>query len=913
MANQATKSQRRRRFPRWRKWVARLLAVVLAPMLFVTIAELGLRLFGYGYDASYFIPAEDAETYLSNPKCTWQFFGPELSRTPIPTVLSAGKPQNTYRVFVFGGSAARGVPDPAFSFSRLLEAMLNDRFPQTRFEVVNTAMVAINSHAVLPIVRQCGGLDGDLLIVYLGNNEVVGPYGAGTVFQSPRSSLSLIRAGIYVRCTRLGQLLGNAIGAVAGEDPEARKEWGGMPMFLSHRVTADDPKLKLVYDHFAANLRDICAEAQDGGVPVIVSTVLTNLKDCPPFHSVHRPGLSDDEKVRWEKLYRQAIALETSGDYEQAVRQYQAAEQIDDQFAELYFHLGRCCLALKRFQPARRHFVRARDLDALRFRADTQINRIIRRVAGGREAEGVYLVDLEESSHVRRQTPHGIPGSELLHEHVHLNFDGNYAVAAAMFDEVVRRLPERIKKPKSIKKNGRTKKDGLKDPQPPSPQRCAELTTFTAYNRLYAATRIAMVTADPPFSKTYGRRILAEAQRLQAELTPEALGQIAQKYDRALDRRPDDLLLREVFAGLQSVRKEYASAAEQYRTLIRRYPLCVTWRHELGTALAAQGRTAEAVAEFRSVLEREPNHVKAHTSLASALAEMDKADEAIEEYGKALSIRPKHAEAHFELGRILLRRDQPQQAEEHLAAAVEADPGAPRFHFFLGMALAKQDKLDRAVKQYRNEVAVDPENPLAHLELGRILLARGRPKQAEEHLAAAVRIDPKIPHAHFLLGLALEQQLALDRAIRQYEEELAVQPRHARAHFRLGRLLLHANRPLEAEGHLKAAIEIDPEFVSALNDLAWLYATSPSARLRDGNRAVVLAERASELSGEAVPTVLDTLAAAYAAAGRFPQAVSTARKAIALADQAADAALGGQIRSRLDLYLAGKPFRQPPP
>lgn len=193
--SKATRRGRKRRFPRWRKWVARLLAVVLAPTLFLTTVELGLRLFGYGFDASYFIPAQDGDTYLSNPKCTWHFFGPELSRTPIQTILSADKPENTYRVFVFGGSAAQGIPDPAFSFSRILEAMLGDRYPETRFEVINTAMVAINSHVVLPIVKQCGGFDGDLYIVYLGNNEVVGPYGAGTVFQSPCSSVSLILRG----------------------------------------------------------------------------------------------------------------------------------------------------------------------------------------------------------------------------------------------------------------------------------------------------------------------------------------------------------------------------------------------------------------------------------------------------------------------------------------------------------------------------------------------------------------------------------------------------------------------------------------------------------------------------------------------------------------------------------------------
>ncbi|MBN2477065.1 MAG: tetratricopeptide repeat protein [Pirellulales bacterium] len=821
------------RFRRWRKWLVRLLAVVLAPLLFLTLIEGGLRLLGYGDETSYFIRAKDPEVWLSNPKFGYRFFGPDLARTPTPTVMAGEKPPKTYRVFVFGGSAAHGTPDPAFSFGRLLEAMLTEQYPQTHFEVINTAMVAVNSHVVLPIARECRGFQADLYIVYLGNNEVVGPYGAGTVFESPSTSIRLTRASIYARATRLGQLMGHTIRAVAGEDSQAKKEWGGMAMFLDHRVAADDARMGTVYDNYHANLNDLCLEARRAGVPVLLTTVLTNLKDCPPFHSLHRPGLPKAEKARWEEAYAQGNALRRSGDHQQAIQQYETAEAIDDQYAELHFQLGQSRLALGQFELARHRLVRARDLDALRFRADTRINQIIRQVAADHRSHGAHLVDSEELAWAGRQSPHGIPGSELLHEHVHLNFAGNYLVAAALFERLVPLLSPEICE------------DAPRDPSPPSPARCRQLTLFTEFNQFYAVTKIAEITMDPPFPKTIGQRCLAEAKRLEAELTPDVLSRIAKQYERALDDRPKDLLLRQAFALVQSSRQQHASAAEQYAALIRQYPLCTQWHCQLGRALASQGKTADAIAEFRCVLQREPNHVLAHTSLASALADAGREDEAIAQYERALSVRPNDETTHWELGRMHLEQGRPQKAEQHFAAALKIHPESSRsLHFFLGRALAQQNKIKQAIEQYRQELSVHPRNPLPHVELAGILLAGSPPQQTRQALQ-----------------------------------------------------------------HYERAVELDPDLLPALNNLAWIRATNPIDDLRNGHRAVLLAEHASGLLRGADPTILDTLAAAYAEAGLFHRAAETARKAIALAEQAEHASLAEQIRGRLDLYLAGKPYR----
>ena len=598
---------------RLRKWAFRLLAAVLAPVLFLAIAELGLRLFGYGYQTSYFIKAQEADTYLSNPKFGWRFFGPTLSRTPIPTCLSADKPENTYRILVFGGSAAYGTPNPAFSFSRILEAMLNDRYGPTRFEVINTGMTAINSHVVLQIARDCATFEPDLFIVYLGNNEVVGPYGAGTVFNGFNPSLRAIRASIRLRSSRVGQLLGDAVRALASQTDD-REQWGGLEMFLGNQVAADDPRLASVYDNFRANLNDLCAAGRRAGAKVILSTVVTNLRDFPPFASLHRPGLSAADKTRWEDLYADGEKLQGAGDHEQAVGSYVAAAAIDDQFAELHFRLARCLLALGQPDRAREHFIRARDLDALRFRADSRINRIIREVASGREAEGVHLVDAERALVGDARTAAGVPGERLLHEHVHLTFEGSYAVATSIFKKAAHLLPRALRR------------SATQDAGPPSLERCAELVMFTPYDRCAVELLMADMLSKPPFSKQQHAEALARHDQLRAKLTPPVFRQIVAKYRQALTRRPDDLLMRHNFMGLLFGLGRHEDAAEQLREMLRRYPHSVDWHSSLGRILAGQGRLDQAIEQFNKALSIQPGDLKVRKALEEARDRRRKAD-----------------------------------------------------------------------------------------------------------------------------------------------------------------------------------------------------------------------------------------------------------------------------------------------
>src|SRR5262249_39950400 len=189
----------------------------------------------------------------------------------------------------------------------------------------------------------CAECQPDLMIIHLGNNEVVGPFGAAGVLGPFSPSLGMIRTSLRVKATRTGQLLDRCVqGLARGSEPQS---WTGMGMFVGSPGPTDDPRLNRVYSHFRTNLTDICRLGAAGGFPVIVCTIPVNLKDSAPFGSAHAAALSDERTASWENRYKAGVALEADKKCAAAIREYQEAEQIDAGYAEVAFRLGRCCAA----------------------------------------------------------------------------------------------------------------------------------------------------------------------------------------------------------------------------------------------------------------------------------------------------------------------------------------------------------------------------------------------------------------------------------------------------------------------------------------------------------------------------------------------------------------------------------------
>jgi tetratricopeptide (TPR) repeat protein len=419
----------------------RLLAAVLSPLFFLLLLELVLWLFGYGLPKHFFVPwtCNGKTVHLPNSHFCEHFVPKELSRSPESSVLYPKDPCSI-RIFVFGESAANGDPEPAYGFCRQLEILLNEHSERMSFEVINAAVTAMNSFVARRIAQDCALQQPDLFIVYMGNNEVVGPYGPPTLPLAFYKSRRFINASITAKKDfRLGQLVKNGAATLrsAGRAPI---QWEGMEAFLESRISHDDVRLRYCYSYFQANIRDIVATAHRSGAKTLICTVPTNIASCAPFGSQHQKGLTQAQTAEWDRLFQAGRTLEKRGDFQAALTEYQKAQAIDDAYADLSFCMGKCMLAFGRVHEAKTLLTRARDLDTLRFRADSTINRIIHQEAKALAGQGAGLIDLEASL---EQDNHGRPlDNAILVDHVHLNVRSNFQAAWTAMQAIREVMPQ---------------------------------------------------------------------------------------------------------------------------------------------------------------------------------------------------------------------------------------------------------------------------------------------------------------------------------------------------------------------------------------------------------------------------------------------------------------------------------------
>jgi len=567
---------------KWKRRGFRLLAFVAVPLVCFLASEMLLRFLGFGHPTSFLLPAESrgCSVFIQNNQFGWRFFGPERSRNPYPITIDRRKPPGTIRIFVFGESAAKGDPDPHFGMSRTLEAILRLRHPDTHFEVVNTAMTAINSHAILPIAQDCAKADGDIWVIYMGNNEVVGPFGAGTVFGSQSTlPLPLIRAGLQLKRTRTGQALESLLSRLQPAASDSNG-WRGMEMFVEQRVSADDPRLELVYQHFGRNLADILQLGRRHHVGIVLSTVAVNLQDCAPFASTNHLHLNASQQEEWQAAFAAGCQAQSSGDLAAAAVQFQQAAKIDDSHAELRFRLARCALAAGKIDLAREHYLAARDHDTLRFRCDSKLNEIIRAQARVEAKHGVRLADSEQT--LAQNSPNGIPGDNFFYEHVHLQLAGNYWIARTVAEEIENLLPENLR--------------AESDTTPPWPSLtdCAQRLGWSEYWAWFDLKQIMPRLNRPPFTgqwdhETKFPEVEMKLKTLATATSASGLKKAIASCETALAAAPDDSALLLQLGQLKSVTGDYSDATTATKQALDLLPSDAEGWVQLGRLLMRDG------------------------------------------------------------------------------------------------------------------------------------------------------------------------------------------------------------------------------------------------------------------------------------------------------------------------------------
>jgi protein O-mannosyl-transferase len=278
-------------------------------------------------------------------------------------------------------------------------------------------------------------------------------------------------------------------------------------------------------------------------------------------------------------------------------------------------------------------------------------------------------------------------------------------------------------------------------------------------------------------------------------------------------------------------------------------------------------------------------------------------------WNHTLACTSDNAIAYDYRGGSFLRQGRLEEEIADFQRALEIEPYYAEAQYDLGTALLQKGQLNEAITHFQKALEINTNYADAYDNLGNALLQKGNVDAAIDHFRMALKIMPGSAEAHNNIGNALLQTGNLDEAIVHFQQALQIKPDYAEAYYNLGNALLQKGDMGEAITNYQRALQIRPDYAKALNNLACLLAACPQASLRNGNKAVELAQRANQLGGNVNPTFLDTLAIAYAEAGRFPEAVETAQRAIQLARSQSNTALADSIQPQLELYQAGIPFR----
>jgi len=287
--------------------------------------------------------------------------------------------------------------------------------------------------------------------------------------------------------------------------------------------------------------------------------------------------------------------------------------------------------------------------------------------------------------------------------------------------------------------------------------------------------------------------------------------------------------------------------------------------------------------------------------------------ESIAMWRRALDLKPDDALAQRNLGMALLMTGHRAEAGAHLqraaelklSAAVADHPEDAQTHEALGRMLLEHGKPEQALPNLQKAAELDPQSAAAHCDLGAALLALGRLDESLAELRKALALDARFAPAYYNLGLVLSRQGEADEAVRQWRKAIEINPQYKEVHDSLGSAFYARGNAAEALSHWRQGTSSP----AALRQMAWLLATWPDRSVRNGQEAIALAVRASQLSDRNDPAVWDTLAAAYAEAGRFADAVLAAKRALALAERQNRPDLVTAIQSRIRLYEGNKPFR----
>ncbi len=601
---------------------------LLIPVLFFVVLEVCLRLFNYGYDYTQWVNPTKGK-YVLNPDIAHKYFH---NMKNVPTsdgdIFDEVKKSNAFRIFVLGESSGAGYPFlPTGSFSRYLQHRLQLVYPESHIEVVNCSMTAINSYAMRDLFPGILREKPDLVLIYAGHNEYYGALGVGSM-ESLGGSRWIVNTVIWLEGFKTFQLVRNVIASLASAIGGDENRPSGTLMarmakdqYIGYRSKVYEDGIK----QFKGNLNDILHMASSNGVRVILGTLACNLKDQPPFVSVPELGLPAAEHVYQDA--RRALALED----------WVAADSL---------------------------FRYAKDLDALRFRAPSKINDVIKTLAAEYN-DPVVNID----STFDAMSPDHVVGDNLMTDHLHPTLQGYQRIGDLFYREMETRdwLPE-------------TKPLTMSDRQQDS------ITVvdfpFGRLDSTIARYRIALLKNDWPYIAKDKK--VPDGQLLQPRDHIDSLA-----FMLVMDRTNWDIAQQKA-ADWYASRNEVADFGRTMNALIDQYPIVMEYYDNAATTLLEK-RAYDAAYTFLSRRnDIEPSALSTKWLGTLNLYKNRPAD--AEKYLKqSIALSDKDPQAWYNLSGVYVQEKDYRKALETVERALSLNPGYRD-------ALALKERLAAATK-----------------------------------------------------------------------------------------------------------------------------------------------------------------------------------------------------------------------
>ncbi len=811
-------------------------AMILSAIALLILLEAALRAAGYGTSTHFLVRRTIAgkDYFLPNREYLRPFFS-----LPLDSVVAwdqyefqipATKSPDAFRIFVFGSSAANGAPpDCAYAFWRMLDAMLCENFPGIRFEVYNAAVSGMNSNVMYPAAKACAALQPDAFVIYMGNNEMCGPFGAQSwLTHDYTSSLAAIRAKTWASGLRLVQLAG---GTSLFRAKSAISELSDLGSWYCS-INPASSRAQTVYRHYQSNLGDMCKAAVSANAAAIVCTVASNLIYWEPAQAGDPPPLSNTDAETYHSNYRRAIELDDAGLFGEAAALYEKAYALSDTSADLCHRLGYCYFVTGRCKEANRLLRRALDLDWCVVRSNSYINEAVRKIAAAWGGKGVYLADAERA--VAEGCPCGIPGVDRFYDAVHLNPDGHYRLACCVFEQILKVLP------------GRFPNLDISAAKPLSQSECENRIGMSPWIK-HSHTVNTYAMQPEGLTRTTVRRNQALKERSEALaklVGPDGINDALATFAAAISRRPHDEYLRyrhiqlllskgDSSGALKEVEDALAAlgprrclnglyvrllmgigrkddARRALEDFLKWYPDDPEGLMDHAGFLEADGRLDEALAAYRRAFAINSTLDMALENEGNILKRQGFMKQALEAYRKALHAKPQMVERYLTLHAFLEEKFSPDVAETTWRAVFGQFPQRPLPRLFLAASLEKQGAAQEAEKLYREAEQLAPDSPEIQTAMAQIREKQGRFQEALSAAWKAIELAPANFTSYERLDDLLIRHFSPPKRVGQWQAFVQAHPDNARAHAKLGKALETVQDHTEALRAYSKSLVLNP-------------------------------------------------------------------------------------------------------